>query len=102
VADLPAGIELSAYRVVQEALTNVRKHSGASSVVVTVRYTDSCVEVEVRDNGRGASALEEGTGHGLLGMRERVELFSGELSTGPGTEGGYTVATRFPTSRPSA
>lgn len=93
-----AGIELSAYRVVQEALTNVMKHAGATTRVdVTVRYVPGGVEVEVADDGRGAAAVGAAPGgHGLLGMRERVELWGGDLSTGPAEGGGYRVSARLP------
>lgn len=93
-----AGVELSAYRVVQEALTNVIKHAGApSSVEVAVRYVPGGLEVEVTDDGRGAAALSAPSGgHGLLGMRERVELWGGDLSVGPVEGGGYRVHASLP------
>lgn len=94
---MPPGIELSAYRIVQEALTNVRKHADATRVLVTLRHGGSWVEVQVDDDGRGMSdAGENGTGHGLVGMRERVALFGGELVAGPREGGGSTVRARFP------
>jgi signal transduction histidine kinase len=107
-----AGVELSAYRVVQEALTNVIKHAGTPSrVTVTVRHLPGSLSVEVVDDGRGAavagpngfsgdgSPADDGArepGHGLIGMRERVELWGGELSVGPVTGGGYRVAALLP------
>jgi signal transduction histidine kinase len=101
-----AGIELSAYRVVQEALTNVMKHAGrATRVDVTLRYLPGQLAVEVIDDGRGLSARpgnggatepSDGSGHGLVGMRERVELWGGELSVGPGPGGGYRVRALLP------
>ena len=93
-----AGIELSAYRVVQEALTNVMKHAGSPTTVdVTVRHLPDGLEVEVTDDGRGAAAPGSTPGgHGLLGMRERVELWGGELSTGPVPGSGYRVRARLP------
>ena len=93
-----AGIELSAYRVVQEALTNVIKHAGSPSKVdVAVRYVPGGLEVEVADDGRGAAALNATPGgHGLLGMRERVELWGGDLSVGPAEGGGYRVRAQLP------
>lgn len=88
-----AGVELSAYRVVQEALTNVIKHAGAPSKVdVMIRYLPGGLDVEVADDGRGAVAYSATPGgHGLLGMRERVELWGGDLSAGPAEGGGYRV-----------
>jgi signal transduction histidine kinase len=96
-----AGVELSAYRVVQEALTNVIKHAGQPSRVdVTVRHEPGALMVEVVDDGRGLAARNgDGTGdggHGLVGMRERVELWGGELSVGPASGGGYRVAAVLP------
>jgi signal transduction histidine kinase len=101
-----AGIELSAYRVVQEALTNVLKHAGKPTRVdVTVRHLPGSLTVEVTDDGRGlaarsgnggaADAPADGSGHGLVGMRERVELWGGELSVGPAPGGGYRVKALF-------
>jgi signal transduction histidine kinase len=102
-----AGIELSAYRVVQEALTNVLKHAGKPTRVdVTVRHLPGSLTVEVTDDGRGlaarsgngvaADAPADGSGHGLVGMRERVELWGGELSVGPAPGGGYRVKALLP------
>ena len=95
------GIELSAYRVVQEALTNVIKHAGSPTHVdVSVRHDPDAVTVEVVDDGRGAAgrASTNGTagGHGHVGMRERVELWGGELLVGPVPGGGYRVCARLP------
>jgi signal transduction histidine kinase len=93
-AAVPPGVELAAYRVVQEALTNVIKHAGATTRVdVTVHHLPSSLGVEVVDDGAGPSG---GAGHGLLGMRERVELWGGELSVGPGPDGGFRVAALLP------
>ena len=95
--DLPPGVDLSAYRIVQEALTNTMKHAGPARAVVRVRYGEDDVEVEVRDDGRGASGnTDQSPGHGLLGMRERVELFGGELRAGPQPGGGFLVRARLP------
>jgi signal transduction histidine kinase len=102
-----AGVELSAYRVVQEALTNVIKHAGKPTRVdVTVRRLPGSLTVEVTDDGRGLAARSpdvrtdgssaNGSGHGLVGMRERAELWGGELSVGPATGGGYRVKALFP------
>jgi signal transduction histidine kinase len=97
---LPAGVDLSAYRIVQEALTNVVKHAGSARAQVVVGYGDQDVTVEVIDDGRGAvtsvSDGRAGTGHGLIGMRERVAAFGGELEVGPRAGGGFRVAARLP------
>jgi signal transduction histidine kinase len=96
---LPAGIELTAYRVIQEALTNSLKHAGQASARVAVRYVPGAVEIEVADDGRGAAsslAHRDGTGHGLVGMRERVSLYGGNLEAGPAPSGGFRVAARIP------
>jgi signal transduction histidine kinase len=97
---LPAGVDLSAYRIVQEALTNVVKHAGPAQAQVTIGYRDRDVTVEVTDDGRGAAAPagdgRGGTGHGLVGMRERVAVFGGDLEAGPRPGGGFRVAARLP------
>jgi signal transduction histidine kinase len=97
---LPAGVDLSAYRIVQEALTNVVKHAGPARAQVVVGYGHREVTVEVTDDGRGVGALagdgRAGVGHGLIGMRERVAAFDGELEVGPGPGGGFRVAARLP------
>jgi signal transduction histidine kinase len=99
-APLPAGVDLSAYRIVQEALTNVVKHAGPAHAQVTIRYRDQDVTVEVTDDGRGVAAVagdgRRGTGHGLIGMRERVAAFGGDLEVGPRPGGGFRVAARLP------
>ncbi len=94
-APLPAALELSAYRVVQEALTNTLKHAAASRVDVFLRYHMQELGVKVRDDGH-ATGNGAGTGSGLIGMRERVAAFGGSFSAGPGTGGGYLVEARFP------
>jgi signal transduction histidine kinase len=97
---LPAGVDLSAYQIVQEALTNVVKHTGLARVQVVVGYRDQDVTVEVTDDGRGTvtsgSDGRAGTGHGLIGMRERVAAFGGDLEAGPRPGGGFRVAARLP------
>ncbi len=91
---LPPGIDLAAYRIVQEALTNVLKHGGAARARVSVRYRADALELEVTNSGRVA---QNGTGgHGLLGMRQRVALYGGELHAEPRAEGGFTVRARLP------
>jgi signal transduction histidine kinase len=92
---LPRGIDLSAYRIVQEGLTNALKHSGASQADVTIRYRPDQLQIEVRDNGRGAST-SDGLGHGLFGIRERVKLYGGEMSAGSASTGGFVLETRLP------
>jgi signal transduction histidine kinase len=92
---LPRGIDLSAYRIVQEGLTNALKHARASDADVTVRYRPDELEIEVRDNGRG-SATTDGLGHGLVGVRERVKIYGGEMSAGTATGGGFVLSTRLP------
>lgn len=93
---LSAGLELTIYRLVQEALTNVLKHAGpAATACVTVAYGPGSVEISVTDDGRGGVS-EPGSGHGLLGMRERVWLQGGRLTVGPRTGGGYGVQASFP------
>jgi signal transduction histidine kinase len=90
---VPPGVDLSAYRIVQEALTNVVKHAGPAQAQVVVRYGDQEVTTEVTDDGRGAAALagagRAGSGHGLIGMGERVALFDGDLEVGPRPAGGF-------------
>jgi signal transduction histidine kinase len=93
---LPPGVDLSAYRIVQEGLTNALKHAGPATAEVLVRYREREIEVEVRDDGRGRGPASNGGGHGLLGMRERVALYGGELSAGPRPEGGFALVARLP------
>jgi signal transduction histidine kinase len=94
---LPQGVDLSAYRIVQEGLTNTLKHAEADRVSVLVRYAPAVLEIEISDDGRGASqATGNGVGHGLVGMRERVALYGGELCAGTGDDGGYVLRARLP------
>ena len=92
---LPAGVDLSAYRVVQEALTNTLKHAEATHADVTLRFDADAVAVEVRDDGDG-TGNGAAMGHGLVGMRERVGIFGGSLAAGPAAGGGFAVAAHFP------
>jgi signal transduction histidine kinase len=92
---LPRGIDLSAYRIVQEGLTNALKHANASDADVTVRYRPDELEIEIRDNGLGSSTTD-GLGHGLVGVRERVKIYGGEMSTGTANGGGFVLSTRLP------
>jgi signal transduction histidine kinase len=96
---LGPGVELAAYRIVQEALTNVRKHAGGTaSATVRLAYGSHDLVVEITDDGRGAatSLAGLGTGHGLIGMRERVEIYGGEFASGPRPGGGYSVRATLP------
>ena len=92
---VPLGADLSAYRIVQEALTNARKHAGEAHATVTVRYDAEALELEIADDGTGAGG-GDGGGHGLVGMRERVALFGGQLQAGPRAAGGFRVHARLP------
>ena len=95
--ELPPGVDLSAFRIAQEGLTNVLKHGGGVARVL-VRYSPGAVAVEIADDGRAGTdgAPADGTGHGLIGMRERVAVFGGELTAGPVPGGGYRMAARLP------
>jgi signal transduction histidine kinase len=92
---LPRAIDLSAYRIVQEGLTNALKHARASAADVTVRYRPDELQLEVRDDGIGAAA-NDGLGHGLVGIRERVKIYGGEMSAGTANGGGFVLSTRLP------
>jgi signal transduction histidine kinase len=93
--ELPPEVDRSAFRIIQEALTNVVRHAGADSCQVTVEHADDALSVEVLDEGRGRPG-SDGGGYGLVGMRERVALLHGDFSAGPRTEGGFRVAARLP------
>ncbi|MGE5133232.1 MAG: sensor histidine kinase [Gemmatimonadota bacterium] len=94
---LPGGAALAAYRIVQESLTNTRKHAGPrASASVTLRYCDDALLLTIADDGRGAAAVTGGGGHGLTGMRERVTLYGGTLSAGPRPGGGFEVTAVLP------
>ena len=98
---LPPGVDLAAYRIVQEALTNVRKHAGPAHAHVGVRFRERDLEIEVTDDGRGTSGAQpDDGGHGLVGMRERVALYGGTLATGPDNGGGFAVRARLPIGGP--
>jgi signal transduction histidine kinase len=92
---LPRAVDLSAYRIVQEGLTNSLKHAKASHADVTVRYGAEDLELEVRDDGAGAPS-SDGLGHGLVGIQERVKIYGGEMSAGPGQGGGFVLNARLP------
>jgi signal transduction histidine kinase len=94
--ELPVGIELSAYRIVQEALTNALKHAGEASATVNIRHGLDSLELEIVDDGAGTPALVASGGHGLVGMRERVALYGGRLDAGRRPGGGFAVRVLLP------
>lgn len=94
--EIPAGVALAAYRIVQEALTNTLRHAGPAQASVVVRCDGGELEIEVADNGRGNEGHEDARGRGLVGMSERVAVYGGDLSTGPGADRGYVVRARIP------
>jgi signal transduction histidine kinase len=95
VFPLPRGIDLSAYRIVQEGLTNTVKHAAASHAEVIVRYARDEIRIDVCDDGQGAET-GDGLGHGLIGVRERVNLYGGEMSAGTVNGRGFVLSTRLP------
>jgi signal transduction histidine kinase len=96
VTPLPPGVDVSAYRIVQEALTNTLKHAGPAHAEVCVRYEPGAVELEVADDGAGNGTSRESGGQGLVGMRERVSIYGGRLEAGARPTGGYVVRARLP------
>ncbi len=99
--ELPRGVDLTAYRIVQEALTNVLKHAGPARATVVVRYEPGALGLEIVDDGRGVNGHSDGrSGHGLVGMRERVAVYGGTLETGLKAGGGFRVAVRLPYEEP--
>ena len=105
---LPQGLDLAAYRIVQEALTNTLKHAAGATAVVRVAYHRESLGLTVSDTGRGHGPAPgpmprwERGGHGLVGMRERAEIYGGRLEAGPGPNGGFVVSARFPLERVAA
>jgi signal transduction histidine kinase len=94
---LPDGAALAAYRIVQESLTNTRKHGGPRAAAqVTLRYLEDALLLRITDDGRGGAAASDGAGHGLTGMRERVAIYGGWVQAGPRPAGGYQVTARLP------
>jgi signal transduction histidine kinase len=93
---LPPGVDLSAYRIVQEALTNTLKHAGPAEAEIVVRYGASALELEVADNGRARANGGASAGHGLVGMQERVALYGGRLEAAARREGGFVVRAQLP------
>ena len=105
---LPAGLELAAYRLIQEALTNVRKHAPTARVLVRLGYEPDRLWIEVSDDGGPSGAVRDttpntsGLGHGLIGMRERVQLYGGRMEAGPMPGGGFRVEAVLPLSLDAA
>jgi signal transduction histidine kinase len=93
---LPVGIELSAYRIVQEALTNALKHAGEAQATVRIRYGADSLDLEIIDDGLGGPPRTSGGGHGLVGMRERVALYGGRLDASRNAKGGFAVRAKLP------
>jgi len=91
---VPASLDLTAYRIVQEALTNVRKHAGSAPATVRLEWRPAALEIAVRDHGPGPNG--HGDGHGLVGMRERVRLYGGTVDAQPSPQGGFAVKARLP------
>ena len=101
VTRLDPGVELAAYRIVQEALTNARRHAPGAAVDVELRYAEDAVRLRIRDNGPGQAARSH-TGHGLLGMRERAAAVGGALQAGDARGGGFCVEAELPATAPDA
>jgi signal transduction histidine kinase len=100
--DLPRSLDLSAYRIVQEGLTNSLKHAQAEHADVIVDYTPSELKLEVRDDGRGGVAPNDGLGHGLIGIGERVKAYGGDMSAFVPTSGGFVLRASLPLEREGA
>jgi signal transduction histidine kinase len=92
---LPRALDLSAYRIIQEGLTNALKHARASQADVAVRYSPDELQVEIRDDGRG-TATSDGLGHGLVGIGERVKIYGGEMTAGTANGGGFVLSAHLP------
>jgi len=101
VRPLPAPVDLAAFRIVQEALTNVLRHAGASTASVLVRYDEDEVAVQIDDDGRGHASGSPGSGSGIVGMRERAESAGGSFEAAPRVDGGFRVRARLPLEEPS-
>jgi signal transduction histidine kinase len=93
--ELPRGVDISAYRIVQEGLTNALRHAHATQAEVALRYAADQLRIEVSDNGHGAAG-NDGRGHGLIGIHERVKLYGGEMSTATANGGGFTLTAHLP------
>jgi signal transduction histidine kinase len=96
VVPLAPGVELTAYRIIQEALTNARRHAPGASVDVSLFYTGDALRLRVRDDGVGGDGFQPGEGHGLVGMRERAAMVGGSLTAGPAIGGGFIVEASLP------
>jgi signal transduction histidine kinase len=94
--DVPPGVDLSAYRIIQEALTNVLKHAGPASARVELTYGEDDLTLRVMDDGRAEPTSNGSRGHGLIGIRERVAVVGGEVEAGPRDGGGFEVRARLP------
>ena len=101
VTRLDPGVELAAYRIVQEALTNARRHAPGAAVDVELRFTGDVLRLRIRDNGPGPAA-GQGKGHGLLGMRERAAAAGGSLRAGEARGGGFCIEVELPAKTPDA
>jgi signal transduction histidine kinase len=99
---LPAGVDLAAYRIIQESLTNAIRHAGPASATVSLDYGDSALTIEVTDTGRGPASGPAGGGHGLIGMHERAASAGGSLQAGAGPSGGYRVVAVLPPDGPAS
>jgi signal transduction histidine kinase len=95
-APLPRAVELSAYRIVQEALTNALKHAHANRADVTLRYGPDELRIEIRDDGTGGGGASNGQGYGLVGVRERVKIYGGTMTAGTAPDGGFVLDARLP------
>jgi signal transduction histidine kinase len=93
---LPPGVDLAVYRIVQEGLTNIRKHAGPATARVRIRFALDGLDLHITDDGAGTTNTRNGFGHGLIGMRERVALYGGTLISGPRSAGGFEVRARIP------
>jgi signal transduction histidine kinase len=94
---LPALLDIAAYRIVQESLTNALRYAAPASTQVTIAYTRACLQIEIRDEGRGNTfTTAAGSGHGIHGMRERAASLGGTLTAGPTGSGGFAVRAELP------
>src|SRR4051812_1332513 len=99
--ELPAGIDLTAYRIIQEALTNARRHAPGADVDVELDYRPDALHLRIRDTGPGPEQENLTPGHGLIGMRDRAAMVGGALSYGPGAGGGFTIEAELPIAAPT-